>query len=1259
MRLSGALALAALAWAFALAPAGAEAAPPQLWQKCDSDEPAAQRCDFPRGIGVNQGTGNVYVGDQNNRRVVEFDVWGVFLRTWGWDVVASGPGDDTVAPEDQFEVCVPADGDVCKPGVEGLGADQFAGPQGIAVDSAGDVYVVDRPNQRVQKFSPEGEFLLMFGGGVNQGGGSPESPGNLCTKEHLENGDVCGAGVQGTGDGQFGLWRVGSFIAVETSDTATSADDLVYVGDENRIQKFGADGTYAGKIAFTGDPLPEPGTVTSLAVDPASGDLYFSYRLVLSSNQPVQPGVHRLDAATGEVLDTLEVPTPTAVAVGVNGHVYAFQDKNNSNLPPPTYKRAILEFDTTGEQVDYFEAEPEGFTGTSTGLATSSACGIPGTQLYVTNNATNPAFLRAYGPPATDLNACPPPTVAPSIVDSFAADVGTEGATLRAKINPHFWNDATYRIEYGSEGPCSDPGNACAEQPAAPGTQLTTQVVDAGLDAEVSLADLEPATTYHYRFVSQSSGGGPSFGPDLTFTTFPEPNPNTACPNQAFRTDLPSAQLPDCRAYELVSPLDKSGGDVGTNELFNFDPLALHQAAPDGSRVTYGSFTAFGEPESAPLFSQLLSDRDPGTGWQTHSISPPRTSVPLYPPLHSVNSLQFKTFSDDLCQGWFIQDSDLVLVEDAPPEVPNFYRRDDQSCGDQGYELLSTAPPPGLDLEYFLNATSSFYAPTIQGVSADAERTLFRANAALTADACAQSSSPPLTVFQLYLHTSAGGESNGSLRLVNRLPDGSVACTEVSAGSHQGSLPGNPREESVHNAFSADGTRVYWTAAEDAESTGPVYLRVNPAASQSPISAGTCTNPALACTFAVSAAPDTRFEGASPTGSHALYTTAGSLYEYDAAAKSSTQIASGVGGVLGYSRDLARVYFVSATDLTGDQQNAEGDVAGTGSHNLYLREHGGDTIFIARLSGRDVHNSTNGFEVPSPIATLPNKRAARVSPDGMVGAFASAATITGEDNIDPASGEPDSQVFLYEADPGGGAGALICASCNPSGARPMGADLTSNKVTYWAAATIPGWQTQFGPTRALSEDGQRLFFESFDALLPQDTNGRRDVYQWSAPGTGDCDTDNATPGPLHFPVNEGCLSLISSGQADEAAYFFDASADGTDVFFADAADLVSQDSELIDVYDARIGGGFPAPDPIAPPCDLNAGACEGQASAEPPAQGAGSASFAGPGNPPSVRKTCPKGKRRVTRKGKARCVPRKRVQRNRGRSAKRRGQRGR
>ncbi|HEX6687969.1 MAG TPA: hypothetical protein VF085_04805, partial [Solirubrobacterales bacterium] len=121
MLLLAALTLAALA----IAPSGAAAAAPEpFWTRCVAETEADVSCSIPRGIATAPATagvgvaGNVYVGDSLKSRIAEFSAWGALLRVWGWDVVASGPGDSGVG----FEICVPADGDVCKGGTQGSGA---------------------------------------------------------------------------------------------------------------------------------------------------------------------------------------------------------------------------------------------------------------------------------------------------------------------------------------------------------------------------------------------------------------------------------------------------------------------------------------------------------------------------------------------------------------------------------------------------------------------------------------------------------------------------------------------------------------------------------------------------------------------------------------------------------------------------------------------------------------------------------------------------------------------------------------------------------------------------------------------------------------------------------------------------------------------------------------------------------------------------------------------------------------------------------
>ncbi len=401
---------------------------------------------------------------------------------------------------------------------------------------------------------------------------------------------------------------------------------------------------------------------------------------------------------------------------------------------------------------------------------------------------------------------------------------------------------------------------------------------------------------------------------------------------------------------------------------------------------------------------------------------------------------------------------------------------------------------------------------------------------------------------------------------------------------------------------------------------GRIYLRENPEREQSAIEGGECSEPELACTVAVSAGP-ARFLTASINGSRAFFSEGGKLREFREGEAST--VAEGVLGVAGAGDDGSRLYFVSTKALSGEDENSEGDKAIEGEPNLYLYEAGeeageGEFSFIGALASGD-------FIAPlNPIAPIPAQLASRVSPDGATLAFTSSGSPTGYDSIDVESGEADTEVFLYSA----AADELACVSCNQSGARPKGRNFEIDGVPQenWVASSIPAWQTALYPSRALSDDGNRLFFESYDALLPRDSNGRLDVYEWQRAGSEKaCEEAGAE---LYLEEAGGCLSLISSGQSPVDSSFADASPNGRDVFFETASGLVPQDPGLIDLYDAREGGGLPVPT-STPGCEGEA--CQGPVSA-PIDRTPASAGFHGPGN---VKKpSCPKGK--VARKG--RCV---------------------
>jgi hypothetical protein len=264
------------------------------------------------------------------------------------------------------------------------------------------------------------------------------------------------------------------------------------------------------------------------------------------------------------------------------------------------------------------------------------------------------------------------------------------------------------------------------------------------------------------------------------------------------------------------------------------------------------------------------------------------------------------------------------------------------------------------------------------------------------------------------------------------------------------------------------------------------------------------------------------FQIAGADGGVAYYTKAGHLYRYALSTESSTDLtpAGGVLGVLGASADATYLYYLDGGGLE-------------------LR-HGGAVTPVAA--------DADGSSYPPATGT------ARVSADGTKLAFLSDLPLTGYESLG------ELELFRYDAS----TDSLLCASCNPTGARPLG------------PAAIPGAEpngeeVRMYKPRVMDDQGSRIFFESEDALSAKDTNGEMDVYEWRLQGVAGCG---------HA---EGCIGLISSGRGADGAVFVDASALGGDVYFLTEESLVADDPGSTDLYDARIGGGFPPP-PSPIPC---------------------------------------------------------------------------
>lgn len=1065
-----ALVVAVLSLWLAFGATSAVAAAPEEFLRFGGEGPGAGVVNNARGIDSDEGSpGHIFLADTNNSRVVEFTSRGDFVKAWGWGVR------DGAA---ELQVCNGETG--CQAGLAGSTVGQLDSPNGIAVDDAGDVYVFERPNHRVSKFNRDGEFLLMFGGDVNKTTGA-----NVCTRADLEGGDECGIGVVGEGDGEFVNETFNDYLDVGPTDT-------IFVGDKGRIQEFGQDGSFQGEIAVEE-------TVASLAIDEA-GNFYVALNGAGVFNLS---NVRKLAAGGGQGVPAVFEPVerPGSIVADDEGNIYVVDDPPGGALPE-VWPR-VLKFDPAGNKLipsELEEEEREFFAQQGTTALTGLAfirCDA-GPALYV---ADRTGHIRAYG---SDPKCDDSGPSSPEVTAQYATTVGLEEAVVQAEINPRF-QATTYYVEYGLANCAANP---CTAQPAPPGAPLGGSEGAPVTTAGVRLQGLEPGTTYHYRFVAVGDGAEPIHGEDMTLTT------HRAGP----------LALPDSRAFEMVSPVDKNSGEVAP--LGGTDNRLL-QASRNGKALSYWSQTAFADPKGAPATSQYLSRRG-GDGWTTQNITPPDQGG-------AAQGSAVRALSSDLSTAVLVV-REPPLCCGAAPGVDNLYLLDTETGS---LELITEQAP-------VLTIPKANYSITYGGASAGFERIVFAARGSLTGDA------PPGNGWSLY----EWGEMQG-LQLISVLPDGAPAPPDEFTGFGAGG--GNRATSIMRNAMSADGMRAFWTFGGEYEGAKrPLFASLGDSGSiqldeGSPGPAG-----------------GGKYWAASKDGSKIFFTdilvenaAAEDLYRYDFDAPSGGEVVSLTGsgsaaqvlGVLDAADDGSRVYFVARGALAPGAE--------AGENNLYLWQEGDGLRFIDALAQGGSEGSGGDAATWS---AFPQSHTPRVSPDGRHLAFLSIESLTDQDNLRQGSGEKTRQLYLYDAV----ADELICASCNPSGARPLG----SAVLTSWAVSPeVP---------RHLSVDGGRLFFESFDALDPHDTNGMRDVYQFERAGHGDCEPASSA----YSAKTNGCLSLISSGKSDEDSYFLDASANGSDVFISTAESLLpSTDSdELYDAYDARVGGGFPPPPPDPKDC---------------------------------------------------------------------------
>ncbi len=408
-------------------------------------------------------------------------------------------------------------------------------------------------------------------------------------------------------------------------------------------------------------------------------------------------------------------------------------------------------------------------------------------------------------------------TLAPlQILATWATDVGTDSARLQAEVNP--LGIATVgRFEYIDDAHFQSEGGF-----ASPHTQ-TTGTIDFGAGEaaairSVELVPLQPVTTYHYRLVAEDPFFPSGESEVHTFTTFASSIPPPECSaNAAFRIG-PSAALPDCRAYEMVSPIDKSNGDLITRLNITGYPTNLAQSSSTGAGFTYSSYRAFADPEAAPYTNQYLASRhergEANEGWRSESIDPLRGRI-----VRVELENAYQAFSADLSSSWLRQEGPPTLDPCAPEGFANLYHRDNASGA---FKVLSCDQP---------SQEPSIYMPELQGFSDDGSHSVFRINEALASSSPLPSGATTGTgggtrpIYQVY-----EASASGALRLVSVLPSGEVNEVDSSAGmSLRNEIANHNRFQSVSGAVSADGTRVFWSTGQGAGADLPAHeLRPSP-----------------------------------------------------------------------------------------------------------------------------------------------------------------------------------------------------------------------------------------------------------------------------------------------------------------------------------------------------------------------------------------------------------------------------------------------